>query len=65
MNKCKGICHRTKIPYKQSTYEFCKRCNLCSTWYLKEVGNRCPCCSVILRINKRAKGKLELRRIEA
>jgi hypothetical protein len=65
MNKCKGICHRVKIPWKQSNYENCKRCVLCNTWFLRDGKNRCPCCSIILRGSKRAKGKLELKRIEA
>jgi len=65
MNKCKGICNRVKIPWKMSNYENCKRCNLCNVWFLRDGKNRCPCCSIILRGSKRAKGKLELRRIEA
>ena len=67
MNKCKGICNRHKIPYQHSTYEFCKRCTKCSVWFLKnEIGVRCPCCSIILRIGKRSNVRNEkLKRIEA
>ena len=64
MNRCKGICKRESIPWKKSTYEFCKRCNLCNTFFLRNGMNRCPCCGVILRGSKRAKGKVELKRME-
>jgi len=64
MNSCKGICKRDSIPWKKSTYEFCKRCNLCNTFFLRDGRNRCPCCGVILRGSKRAKGKVELKRME-
>ena len=67
MNRCKGVCHRNKIPYKRSTYEYCKRCTKCSVWFMKDsVGLSCPCCSVVLRVGKRSNmGNYKLKRIEA
>ena len=64
MNSCKNLCKREAIPFKMSNYKNCKRCNLCSTWFLRDGRSRCLCCGVILRGSKRAKGKLELKRME-
>jgi hypothetical protein len=64
MNSCKNICDRKTIPWKMSNYKNCKRCNLCKTWFLRDGRSRCLCCGVILRGSKRAKGKLELKRME-
>ena len=53
--KCKGVCHRHHAHspgifhrYSQNT----KRCTVCSI-YIKWEGQRCPCCSNLLKTRPR------------
>ncbi len=66
MNKCKGICNRETVPViprGKARYEFCKRCNLCNKWFIRDGRNRCICCSSILRRSKRSGVKEDIKRM--
>jgi len=52
---CKGICHKFKASWIAHQYRYVngqKRCNTCEL-FVMWAGNRCPCCSHVLRTRPR------------